>query len=128
MIDKLTKEQEARLPEFRDKWLRIGLCTAPIDREKAGAAVSFMYKCGGLKPPKEIIWTTSPLANAIICSYIKDKNVRASVWDSVLDSVRDNVFDNVFDSVGASVFDSVRDNVFDNVFDSVGDSVLDRSV
>lgn len=35
MIEKLTEEQEDQLPIYRDKWLKIGLCTEPIDREAA---------------------------------------------------------------------------------------------
>ena len=60
MLKELTPEQEARLPEFRDKWLKIGLCTDPIDFEKAKAAVSLAYECADLKPPKEFEYFESP--------------------------------------------------------------------
>jgi hypothetical protein len=55
MIEKLTKEQQDALPGFRDKWIKIGLGTGPVDWPKARAAVIEAYKAGGLKPPKEII-------------------------------------------------------------------------
>ena len=32
MIRKLTKEQEALIPVFRDKWVKIGLSTIPFTR------------------------------------------------------------------------------------------------
>ena len=35
MINKLTKEQENCLSEFRDKWLAIGLSTDRINRDEA---------------------------------------------------------------------------------------------
>ena len=37
VIESLTKEQETQLSVCRDKWIRIGLCTLPADREKAAA-------------------------------------------------------------------------------------------
>ena len=35
MINKLTKEQENKLKEYRDKWLKIGLSTERINRPDA---------------------------------------------------------------------------------------------
>jgi hypothetical protein len=55
MIEKLTKEQEEALPLFRDKWIKIGLGTGPVDWDKAREAVKAAYKVGGLEPPEEII-------------------------------------------------------------------------
>jgi hypothetical protein len=37
--DRLTPEQEARLPGIRDKWMAIGLSTDWADRPRAEAAV-----------------------------------------------------------------------------------------
>ncbi len=50
-VTKLTAEQEADLSVTRDKWLSIGLSTAPIDRDAAKAAVAKMYDCAGLPAP-----------------------------------------------------------------------------
>ena len=33
-VDALTDEQRARMPEWRDKWIEIGLRTGPADRAK----------------------------------------------------------------------------------------------
>ena len=55
MLEKLTAEQEARVSEFREKWLAIGLSTAPADRRRAEAAIAEMYRQGGLPPPKKIV-------------------------------------------------------------------------
>ena len=40
MIETLTAEQEAQLPEYRDKWLDIGLSTEPSDRERAPSSAT----------------------------------------------------------------------------------------
>lgn len=43
-INSLTAEQEAKLPVYMRKWLDIGLCTNPIDKDRAKAAVLALYK------------------------------------------------------------------------------------
>jgi len=34
MIEKLTKKQEDKLSEYRDKWIKIGVSTERIDRDE----------------------------------------------------------------------------------------------
>ena len=133
-IESLTPEQIARLPEFVDKWRQIGLSTAPADRPRAEKAIAEMYRQGGLKPPKHIVWCGSPLSMCLTKEALSKKvgaSVRASVGDSVWASVRASVGasvrasvgDSVWDSVGASVRASVWASVVDSVWASVGDSV-----
>lgn len=59
-IECLTPEQEDRLVEFREEWLRSGLSTEPSDRPKAERAITEMYKMIGKEPP-EFRWYDSPL-------------------------------------------------------------------
>ena len=134
MLEKLTPEQEARLPEFRDFGLNIGLSTERTDRVAADAAIRAHYRACGLAEPKEILWFDSPYASvrdsvgdsvgASVWASVWD-SVRDSVWASVRDSVRESVGDSVRDSVWASVWDSVRDSVRESVWDSVRASVWD---
>src|SRR3989304_6447254 len=63
-IDKLTPEQEARLGEWRDKWIKIGLCCEPADRKLAEAALAACYRHTKLEPPKAYVWVQSPLTLA----------------------------------------------------------------
>ena len=96
MLEYLTPEQEARLPEFRDFGFSVGLSTERSDREAGNAAIRAHYRACGLSEPKEIRWFDSPYAS-----------VRASVLDSVGASVRDSVLASVLASVRASVGASV---------------------
>jgi len=139
-INRLTPKQEALLPVWRDRWIKIGLCTEPADRARAEAALTAAYRHAKLKPPR-FVWCGSPLSmaltRAVVDKILADKkigasvgdsvrdSVGASVWDSVRDSVRASVWDSVGDSVWASVWDSVRASVGDSVRDSVWDSVRD---
>ena len=152
-IEKLTKEQELRFPEFVKTWTDIGLCTKRADRKKAEQACRDAYVVAGLEPPKMIFWAESPVGLLMAAKLVKEiskkgfkpysemdlasvldsvgASVRASVWasvwasvrDSVLDSVWDSVMDSVLDSVAASVLDSVGASVRASVWASVGASV-----
>jgi hypothetical protein len=64
-IKKRTPAQEARIAEFRDRWLSIGLSTQPTDCKKSEAAVDEAYRRAKLTPPKLRIWLASPMAGAI---------------------------------------------------------------
>lgn len=90
MLERLTPEQEARLREFRDFGLKIGLSTERTDREAADKAIRAHYRACGLDEPREIRWFDSPY-----------DSVGASVWASVRASVGASVRDSVWDSVGA---------------------------
>ena len=61
MITSLTEEQEAKMPEYRDKWIEIGLSTEPLNIARATEAIHLVYKCRDLEPP-ECIFLDSPMA------------------------------------------------------------------
>ncbi|MEH1826576.1 MAG: DUF6745 domain-containing protein [Nostoc sp.] len=61
LIEKLTPEQEALIPVYREKWRAIALSTERIDREKAAKAVKVAYAAFGFEEP-DIIFCDSPYA------------------------------------------------------------------
>jgi hypothetical protein len=61
MLNTLNDEQILGIAECRDKWIKVGLQTGPVDREAAVVAVNKAYKCAGLQPPKEVVFCTSPI-------------------------------------------------------------------
>lgn len=58
-IDNITPEQEARIPEWVDKWLKVGLSTERMDREKSKEAVEKICKVIDVENP-EILFARSP--------------------------------------------------------------------
>lgn len=51
VINELTPEQEAKIPYYRQKFLEIGLSTAPVNKEKAEEAVRKSYEYLHAKDP-----------------------------------------------------------------------------
>ena len=116
-IEKLTKEQEAMLPVWRDKWIEIGLKTGETDWETFGAYMPICYQKVGLEYPKRVVRVSSPLVGALASSIAnrilnsKDKSgaVGGAVGDAVRDAVRGAVGDAVDGAVGDAVREAVRD-------------------
>ncbi len=50
-IAQLTPEQEALIPVYWEKWEYWAICTEPIDKHKAAAAVKNVYPIIGFKEP-----------------------------------------------------------------------------
>jgi hypothetical protein len=60
VIENLTPEQEAKLDEYKEKWLKIGLNTEPANRDQAEIYAKKAYESAGLKPPEKFVWFDSP--------------------------------------------------------------------
>ena len=106
-IASLTEAQKAKFPSYVAEWKSYGLSTEPADRPRAEAAIRLMYANAGLPEPR-IVWTQSPLGNALALQVMKKgASVGDSVWTSVRASVGASVRASVWDSVGDSVWDSV---------------------
>lgn len=76
VIEKLTPAQEALLPVYRDKWIKIGLDTTPCDRPACEAAVKLAYEKADQKPPSRVVWLRSPLAGAIAADMLANDEMQ----------------------------------------------------
>jgi uncharacterized protein DUF6745 len=64
-IDRLSDAQRARVNEWADRWIEIGLRTGSADRERFEAAMRQCYRYAGLPWPDKVVWVPSPLALAL---------------------------------------------------------------
>ena len=69
-IDRLTADQEARLPEFAHEWQGIGLATGQADRLRAERGIRRAYVAVGLLPPSVCIWARSPLEAVLGAAHL----------------------------------------------------------
>ncbi len=78
--EELTPEQQAKLPEYADKWINIGLSTEEMDVSKVPGDLELIYREAGVPAPQDIIYTSSPIAGvylARICEGLEkwDRNI-----------------------------------------------------
>jgi len=79
LIETLTPEQEAKIPEYFKKFESIGLSVTPCDRVKAEKALTDAQEFLGLPVPK-FIWTDSPEVAITVAAMAKkgSKNITQS--------------------------------------------------
>lgn len=71
MVEKLTKEQEAKFPEYVDKYIKLGLSTKPLTEESKAQITEILgrvYQVGGLKAPERVLFFSNPVE---MCAYAK---------------------------------------------------------
>lgn len=81
-IDKLTPEQEALIPIYRDKWIKIGLSTEPTNRKRAESVIPAYYAAGKLKAPKYIVWAKSPMETTYLYSVFTSSSFFPSISEA----------------------------------------------
>ena len=102
MINELSEEQIAKLPKYRDEWIRIGLSTEPLDFERAKNAAILAYQSAGLEAPKLFLRFRDPIEAAMAAAMLRDDQVRDQVRNQVRDQVRGQVSGQVRDQVYGS--------------------------
>jgi hypothetical protein len=103
-IDALTAEQTARMPEWRDRWIAIGLSTERADRARFERAIPACYAAANLPPPQRVVWVSSPFVMALaapMAGHLLGKG--ASLRGAVHYAVRGAVDIAVGDAVGGAV-------------------------
>lgn len=82
-IDKLTPEQEALLPAYRDKWLKIGLQSGKKLPAKDQLKFLFkgVYEAGGFVAPEIVITVTNPLEGCLASKYLSDMKAPFDLTD-----------------------------------------------
>jgi len=75
VIDKLTSAQEAKIPEYLERFRAIGLSTEATNKEKAEAALTkayeYLHKSNsdvGVIPNPRFMWAGSPMRGAVLAA------------------------------------------------------------
>jgi len=126
---KLTPAQEAKIPEYVDRYVRIGLATDHITQEKAEKYLKPFYEKVIKKPLPRIIIAPSPLA---AWDQVRDQVEDPYTKDQVRDQVKMTVTDETWhlingDHIGAQVRGQVgaqvRGQVVNQVKEQVGNQI-----
>jgi len=135
-ITKLTKTQEARLPEWRDKWINIGLQTGDADWERFERGARMAYKKAAIPFPDKVIRVQSPIVGALVASmlitpaisttlrHFKIRNAVYSAVGSAVDSAVESAVDSaVRSAVRSAVYSAVHSAVHSEVGSAVHSAV-----
>jgi len=80
-IEKLTPEQEAKIPEYLNRYVKIGLSCEPADGEKAKEWIPELYeKILERTKPKDILIAPSPKAAWEMICEREDVTPEDFVW------------------------------------------------
>lgn len=97
---RLSREQEALLPLYREHWRNVRNATAPADRAAAERGVALAYAEAQLAPPEQVIWCDSPVAiersrKAAWYDIDAGENVKLRIVEGVVRRVKTLVDDHV---------------------------------
>jgi hypothetical protein len=114
-IEKLTPEQEAYLPVFRDEWIKIGLSTERVDKDRATAAIKALYAAAGEAEPV-VMHFDSPMQCIMAINFFRHfkagaeeranlgANLRADLRANLGANLRANLGDNLWANLGANLW------------------------
>ena len=129
-IKKLMPAQEARMSEWADKWIEIGLRTGPAEREKFAQGAQGCYDAADVEWPGNVVWVSSPLAlmlAAPLAAAAIELGRQGLLRHVVNDVVRDVVDYAVPGVVGDDVVgDAMRRAVLDAVNSAVRGAARDH--
>jgi hypothetical protein len=118
-IEKLTPEQEAYLPVFRDEWIKIGLSTERVDKDRATAAIKALYAAAGEAEPV-VMHFDSPMQCIMAINFFRHFKAGAEERANLGDNLRDNLGANLWDNLRANLGANLRANLGDNLWANLG--------
>jgi hypothetical protein len=141
-ITKLTAEQEALIPVWRERFRSEALRTDTIDEAKARESVIALYNSVDLPSPRLVLFAQSPMQAQLMRSFLsldKGAQLRAQLgdqlgtqlgtqlWDQLWDQLRDQLWDQLWDQLGtqlrAQLGDQLRTQLRDQLWDQLRDQL-----
>lgn len=128
MIDKLTKEQEEKIPVYLKKWLDNGYSTQPLDREKTAESIKWIYEFSRME--SHYMWfCDSPMQIQLIIHLLKSEgllkyNINYNITGNLADNLRKNLPDNLGDNLWENLRDNIRYNLLDTIWDNLGETLM----
>src|SRR5574337_1277175 len=129
-IDSLTPQQRARMDEWADKWISVGLRTGAADRPKFEKAAEQCDLASNLSWHGNVVWVPSPIVMAIaapvaalVIQLHRVKKSGGAVRGAVSGAVRGAGGGAVVGAVSGAVGDAVSGAVRGAVGDAVGGAV-----
>jgi hypothetical protein len=129
MIDKLTPEQEAKIPEYLQKYYDKVYRSQPIDRNMCEESITYIYKQAGYKAP--YVWyVESPLMAQIVANLLTNKdysnlesnlrsNLRNNLWSYLESNLWSYLESNLESNLGSNLRNNLRSNLANNLWNNL---------
>src|SRR5688572_22249182 len=122
-IEKLTAQQEAYLPEFREAWRSVGLNTERVNHDDARRSVVNLYKAANLAEPTVLVFSSPAmclLARKLFLSLpaMKDKK---QLRDQLRHQLGDQLRHQLWDQLGGQLWDQLWDQLGGQLGDQLWD-------
>ena len=135
MIKGLSKEQEKKLFEYRERYFNQATSVEPADRCRSEAAGRRLAEIAGVRC-ESVHWVASPQEGASLMASLRaslSASIRSSLWDLFRSSIRSSLSDSIWDSLRSSLSDSLlasisaslSDSLWESLSDSISDSLWD---
>ena len=124
-IDTLSEAQRARMDDWADQWIEVGLRTGAADRPMFERAARACYRFAGIPTVPKIIWCPSPLvavtAGPLAASLLREKGgkVREAIHETIHEAIYEMVRGAVHGAVHEAVHEMVRGAVHETVHRTV---------
>jgi hypothetical protein len=115
ILETMTAEQEAKVPEYIKKWLDIGRKTKTLDEAQTTKAIKSIYSIGKLEEPKYFFFFDSPLQCQLAVGIIKSLMKENNLWDNLGRNLGDNLGNNLWDNLGRNLGNNLGDNLGNNL-------------
>ncbi len=132
-ITKLTAEQEARLVEFREEWLRVGMCCDPADFDAGDEVIRGFYARLN-KPAPLILHFSSPamceLAANLVNGFLKEppQAIRGQLRDQLGNELRNQLGNQLWDQLRNQLRNQLgnelRSQLWNQLWNQLGDQLV----
>jgi len=129
-ITKLTPEQEAELPRFRQRYLDMAQSCGTIDRTALETAMADAYAVIGKPAPKLFIFD-SPAACMLALKLFelpREDFLKNSLWGQLWDQLRDQLGDQLRDQLGGQLWDQLGGQLEDQLEDQLRDQLGGQNI
>jgi hypothetical protein len=134
MIDKLTPEQEAKIPEYLQKYYDKVYRSQPIDRNMCEESITYIYKQAGYKAP--YVWyVESPLMAQIVANLLTNKdysnlrsnlrsNLESNLWSNLVSNLRSNLRSNLESNLVSNLESNLESNLWSNLVSNLWSNLV----
>ena len=124
MITELTKEQEAQIPIYADRYMKIGLTTGSLPPAEAAEIVLEVYEKVLKKPAPPIVFTESPAAAwSVVLTYCRPE-IKKLVKDELSSKIAETITNAL--QVGSKIDPTVMAHLQEQVTEDVTTNVAKR--